>query len=71
MSASHESDDLDRLQRWVDSGAYFAIVARRGAEMTVALLTCSGGEEMGRIVSADPALARWCAENDDACAGGY
>ncbi|GAC55887.1 hypothetical protein GOHSU_02_00300 [Gordonia hirsuta DSM 44140 = NBRC 16056] len=59
------SDDLERLQRWVDSGALFRLVSRRGGESTIALLTCSGGEEMGRIVSADPRLAEWCAAHGD------
>lgn len=62
--------DLDRLQRWVDSGGYFAVLARRGGDITLALLTCSGGEEMGRIVSADPAVAAWCTANDDVRADG-
>lgn len=61
---------LDRLQRWVDSGGYFAVESRRGSELTIALLTCSGGEEMGRIVSADPAVAAWCAANDASRADG-
>jgi len=57
------SDDLERLQRWVDSGAHVRVVGRRGERLTVSMVTCDGGEEMDRVVSADPRLAAWCAEN--------
>lgn len=59
------SDDLDRLQRWVDSGARFRVLARRGDQWTLALLTCDGGEVMDRLTTADPAVAPWCAVNAD------
>ncbi|MEZ5213069.1 MULTISPECIES: hypothetical protein [unclassified Gordonia (in: high G+C Gram-positive bacteria)] len=64
------SDDLDRLRRWVESGALFRVLASRGGTTTVALLTCDGGEEMGRLVSDDPRVAQWCAANPDAEASG-
>lgn len=56
-------DDLELLQRWVDSGAQVRVVGRRGDQLTVALLTCDGGEEMDRLISADPRLPAWCVEN--------
>ncbi|MFZ2512616.1 MAG: hypothetical protein WAW85_16165 [Gordonia sp. (in: high G+C Gram-positive bacteria)] len=71
MSENVACDAVERLQRWADSGAYFAIVSRHRDQLTLALLTCSGGEEMGRITSADPAVAAWCANNDGARAEGY
>ncbi len=70
VPAHRTPDDLQHLQRWIDSGGYFAVRSRRGAELTLALLTCDGGEEMGRIVSVDPAVAAWCAAHGDVRADG-
>ncbi len=64
------TDELVRLQRWVDSGAQVRILARRGERLTLGLLTCDGGEEMERLVTADPEVVRWCAENVESEAGG-
>jgi hypothetical protein len=47
---------VERLRRWTDSGGTWQVVHRGGAGVEVLLLTCDGGEEMGRIVSSDPAL---------------
>jgi hypothetical protein len=63
------TDELARLQRWVDAGAQVRILARRGERLTLALLTCDGGEEMERLVTADPEVARWCAEHAEAADG--
>lgn len=59
------SDELARLQRWVDSGGVVRIVARRGDEITVSLVTCTGDEEMDRLVTWDPAAHQWCAQHAD------
>ncbi|BBX17694.1 hypothetical protein CRI77_10220 [Mycolicibacterium duvalii] len=51
--------DVDRvteLQRWEDAGAVWEVVSRRADEVTVALLRCDGGEEVGRFTSGDPRL---------------
>ena len=37
------------LQRWEDSGGLWRVVHRTPDEVTVALLRCDGGEEMGRL----------------------
>lgn len=44
------------LRRWEDSGAVWRLLSRRGDLVEIALLTCSAGEEVGRLVSADPDL---------------
>jgi len=44
------------LRRWEASGAVWEVLAEAGDELTVALLTCDAGEEMGRLKSADPTL---------------
>ncbi len=48
--------DLAALRRWEGSGAVWRVLARGGDQVTVGLFSCDGGEEMGRIVSSDPAL---------------
>jgi hypothetical protein len=44
------------------------VVARHGDTVEVSLLTCTGGEEVDRLVSADPAVLaylgdRWSSED--------
>ena len=45
---------LEVLRRWEDSGAVWRLLSRRGDLVEIALLTCSAGEEVGRLVTADP-----------------
>lgn len=52
----HEPDAVGVLRRWEASGAVWEVLGKAGDELTVALLTCDAGEEMGRLRSADPAL---------------
>jgi hypothetical protein len=47
-------DPLEALRRWEDSGAVWRLLSRRGDVVEVALLTCSAGEEVGRITTSDP-----------------
>ncbi|GAA4811343.1 hypothetical protein ACFQ0K_03905 [Nocardioides caeni] len=49
MSAPDESP-RSALERWIDSGGHWSVVGERGEQVTVALLTCDGGEEMDRVV---------------------
>ncbi|MEX0429742.1 hypothetical protein AB3X52_19165 [Nocardioides sp. DS6] len=44
------------VRRWEESGGVWRVVGRRRGELTVSLCQCTGGEEVDRIVSADPAL---------------
>ncbi len=57
------SDDLERLRRWAGSGGLVRILGDAGGRLSVGLLTCDGGEEMERVVTADPEVRRWCAEH--------
>ncbi|GAA4747082.1 hypothetical protein MUG78_16155 [Gordonia alkaliphila] len=59
------TDDLDRLQRWIDSGGLFQVIGRRGAQFTVALCTCDGGAQMDRVITDDPRLPQWRADHVD------
>ncbi len=56
---THPDDPVARLTRWADAGGTWQVLTRGGTEITVALLTCDGGEEMGRIVTADAELAAY------------
>jgi hypothetical protein len=58
-------DPTEALRRWLDSGGHLRVFAEGTGGLTVALLTCDGGEEMGRLTSGDPefvALALGSAE---------
>ena len=56
-----ETDVVETLRRWESSGAVWQVVGRTTGSVTVALLTCDGGEEVQRISSADPALLAYVA----------
>ncbi len=59
------------LRRWEQRGAGWQVVGRGSEGLAVALLTCDGGEEVDRLVSADPALADYLAgrESSEPAAG--
>ncbi len=48
--------DLDVLRRWESGGATWRVLARTPDRLDVALLTCDAGEQVGRLVSAEPEL---------------
>jgi hypothetical protein len=54
--SSPAGPDLARLIRWTTAGGGWRVSARTATSLTVALVTCDGGEEMDRIVSSDPEL---------------
>lgn len=54
-------DAVEALRRWEDSGAHWAVIARRDGVLTVALYRCDGGEEVDRLTSADPKLREFVA----------
>jgi hypothetical protein len=49
-------DRVAELRRWEDSGALWSVVSRGPGRLTVALMTCDGGEEVDRFESTDPAV---------------
>jgi hypothetical protein len=55
-AGQHEGMDdvLAALRRWEESGGTWRIVVRRPARLELELLTCDGGEVMGRLVAAPP-----------------
>ena len=59
---SLDHDPVATLVRWEGSGAVWRVLGRTRAGVTVGLFSCDGGEEMGRLRSADPRLLRWVDE---------
>jgi hypothetical protein len=51
-----DDDPVEVLKRWELFGAVWEVVHRDGDEVTVSLCRCDGGEEVSRLVSADPRL---------------
>ena len=58
------ADDIRILQRWVDSGGVLRIVSRHDDTVTVALMTCTAGEEADRLTTAEPSVREWLAGRD-------
>jgi len=58
------ADDIRILQRWVDSGGVLRVVARQDDTVTVAMMTCTAGEEADRLTTAEPEVREWLADQD-------
>jgi len=56
---------LDQLRRWEDFGATWQVVHRDHSTVTVALCRCDGGEEVGRITTADADLVAYVTQDWD------
>ena len=56
MPDPNQSTEVAALQRWQDSGGVWRVLGRRGAHLIIGLFECTGGDEVDRIASADPAL---------------
>ncbi|MGW5441102.1 hypothetical protein [Nocardia asteroides] len=53
------ADPVETLRRWQDCGAVWRVLARRAGAVTVGLFECTGGQEVDRFTSTDPALLRF------------
>jgi len=51
-----DADALPALRRWEAAGAGWALRAVARGRAVVDLLTCDGGDVVGRLASADPAF---------------
>ncbi|MEV6062220.1 hypothetical protein AB0L62_19630 [Nocardia asteroides] len=56
------TDPVETLRRWQDSGASWRVLARRADAVTVGLFECTGGQEVDRFTSTDPALLQFIGE---------
>jgi hypothetical protein len=52
-------DPVDVLRRWEQSGAIWTVVSQTGGRLEIALLTCTGAEQVDRLVSDAPELAAY------------
>jgi hypothetical protein len=48
--------DLARLLRWEDSGGGWRVAAVGNGSLTLSLVTCDGGEEMGVLTSTESSV---------------
>jgi hypothetical protein len=49
-------DPVETVRRWESSGGLWRVLADDGHTLTVGLFSCTGGELMQRVASADPRL---------------
>jgi len=49
-------DPVETVLRWERSGGHWRVVSDDGDHLTLSLVTCDGGEEMGRVHADDPGL---------------
>lgn len=54
-------DPVAVLQRWEAAGGVWEVLSSIPGALTVRLCTCTGGEEVDRLVSSSPALAAYVA----------
>lgn len=52
-------DPVDVLRRWEAAGGTWEVVGRSADGLTLSLCTCTGGEEVDRLVSPSPALVEY------------
>lgn len=62
MDEIGSSDEIDKLERWTLSGAQWRVLQRTAGQVTIAMITCTGGEEVDRFTSSDAALLGWLGE---------
>ena len=53
------ADPVDVLRRWEAAGGTWEVVSRAAGGLSIRLCTCTGGEEVDRLVSSAPALAEY------------
>ncbi|MDQ1630413.1 MAG: hypothetical protein QOC80_385 [Frankiaceae bacterium] len=68
--ATDDDDQVAVLRRWTDSGAIWRVLSRTADAVEISLRTCSGGEEVDRIRTADPSVLaylgdRWASDDGD------
>jgi hypothetical protein len=53
------SDPVEVLRRWEAAGGVWEVLSRACGALTVRLCTCTGGEEVDRLVSSAPDLVAY------------
>jgi hypothetical protein len=55
-STGRPAPPVEIVRRWQESGAMWRVVSRTSSGISIALMTCDGGEEVHRLTSSDPEL---------------
>ncbi len=55
---------VEVLRRWEAAGALWRVVSRSPSGLDIALLTCDGGEQVGRVRGADPELTGYVGDRE-------
>jgi hypothetical protein len=55
-TASAGTPAVEVLRRWERGGAVWRLLSRTGDEVEISLMTCTGDQEVDRLVSSDPQL---------------
>jgi hypothetical protein len=50
---------VEVLRRWKESGGIWRVLARHQPGLVIALITCTGDEEMGRLASGNAELVAY------------
>lgn len=58
-------DDLARVERWVEAGGTWELLARQGDTATLALCRCDGGEETDRLTTSDRRVLDYLLEHPE------
>ena len=64
VSTGPPEDPVAVLQRWEQSGAVWRVVGRDAGTVTIGLLTCDGGEQVGELRCAEAAVRAVLAGRD-------
>ncbi len=56
MTIERPDDPVEALRRWEAFGGRWEVVHETSDDLVISLRRCDGGEEAGRLVSADLAL---------------
>jgi hypothetical protein len=57
-------DEVEVLRRWERSGALWRVLSRGPTHVTVGLLSCDGGEQMGQLSSSSSDLLEFIGDRE-------
>ena len=60
----HAAGEVEALWRWERSGAVWRVLGRSGANLSVGLFTCDGGELVDRLSTSDPAVLEYVGDRE-------
>lgn len=69
MPAEPGDSQMEKLERWIAAGGEWCVEHRAPDGVTVALLTCDGGEVMERITSGGSGFVEYVEAEEDGRGG--